>query len=134
MNSYYVDLRDRRSRLGTATGMHGEDEGTMRLHGRVLNIESSGHVYDLIVEKVINGKRVQKRKPNPAKFEPSKSRWHDVTDRAPWGAGARMPLIPFRTLACNGTHEPRIPSIGPSQGGSACRVMILDMCAAAKSK
>jgi hypothetical protein len=161
-------------------------EGTMRLNGKVLNIESSGHVYDLIVDKVVNGKHVQKHKPNPAKFDPSKSRWRDVTDRAPWGAGARTPLIPFRTLACNGAHEPEmyykkvyieqldglrlptgevhngicivgdcgglssgqqfdffvgredhhiaIPSIGPSQGGSACRVMILDTCAAAKSK
>jgi hypothetical protein len=80
-------------------------EGTMRLNGRILNITQSGHVYDKIVEKVVNGKVLKKRKPNPEKFDPQKSRWHDVTARAPWGSGSRTPLIPFRTLACNGSKE-----------------------------
>lgn len=76
-------------------------EGTMRLNGRILNIAHSGNVYDQSVAKQIGGKTVKKPKPSLDKFDPTKSRWHDVTERAPWGAGAKLPLIPFRVLAHN---------------------------------
>lgn len=81
-------------------------EGTMRLDGRILNITQSGNVYEP-KEVIVDGKKVTKNKPNPAKFDPSKSLWVDVTDRAPWGSGARMPLVPYRTLAIN-------PKLNPS--------------------
>lgn len=75
-------------------------EGTMRLDGRILNIAKSGNVYE---EKQVEvaGKMVTKRKPNREKFDPNKSRWVDVTSKAPWGSGSKQPLVPFRTLALN---------------------------------
>jgi len=73
-------------------------EGTMRLGGRILNITQSGNVYEP-VETWVDGARVVKNKPNASKFDPDKSLWTDVTLTAPWGAGAKMPLVPFRTLA-----------------------------------
>jgi hypothetical protein len=85
--------------------MKADIEGTMRLNGRVLNVKKHGNVYDREVEKVINGKTVKVHKPNPEKFEPKNSLWEDVTARAPWGSGACLPLIPFRTLAVNGSKE-----------------------------
>lgn len=75
-------------------------EGTMRLDGRILNITQTGNVYEP-KEVMVDGKKVIKKKPVAAKFDPSKSLWVDVTAQNPWGAGARMPLIPFRTLAIN---------------------------------
>ncbi|HEU4735337.1 MAG TPA: peptidoglycan-binding protein, partial [Kofleriaceae bacterium] len=81
-------------------------EGTMRLDGRILNIVSSGNVYDQQVTRVIGGAAVKKPKPSLERFDPARSRWVDVTDRAPWGSGARMPLIPFRVLAHNPRSEP----------------------------
>jgi hypothetical protein len=80
-------------------------EGTMRLHGRVLNIAKSGNSYDQTVEREIGGKKVKKPKPSLDRFDPQKSRWTDVTEKAPWGAGARLPLIPFRVLAHNPKTE-----------------------------
>jgi len=80
-------------------------EGTMRLHGRILNIVKSGNVYDREVTRIIGGAAVKKPKPSLEKFDPSRSRWVDVTDRAPWGSGARLPLIPFRVLAHNPKTE-----------------------------
>jgi len=79
-------------------------EGTMRLRGRILNITQAGNVYEP-VEKIVGGTKVIKRKPNRAKFDPTKSLWTDVTTTAPWGAGAKMPLVPFRTLALNPTYN-----------------------------
>lgn len=81
-------------------------EGTMRLGGRILNIVKSGNVYDQQVTRVIAGVTVKKPKPSLDRFDPARSRWVDVTDRAPWGSGARMPLIPFRVLAHNPRSEP----------------------------
>jgi peptidoglycan hydrolase-like protein with peptidoglycan-binding domain len=75
-------------------------EGTMRLNNRILNITQSGNVYEP-KEVMVDGKKVIKKKPNAAKFDPNKSLWVDVTVQKPWGAGARMPLIPYRTLAIN---------------------------------
>jgi peptidoglycan hydrolase-like protein with peptidoglycan-binding domain len=80
-------------------------EGTMRINGRILNIAQSGNVYDQQATRIIGGVAVKKPKPSLAKFDPSKSRWVDVTDRAPWGFGAKMPLIPFRVLAHNPKTE-----------------------------
>src|SRR5262249_27040680 len=80
-------------------------EGTMRLLGRVLNIAHSGNTYDRMVEKEIGGKKVKKPKPSLEGFDPSKSLWTDVTAKAPWGAGAKLPLIPFRVLAHNPKTE-----------------------------
>ena len=75
-------------------------EGTMRLDGRILNIAKSGNVYEP-KEVVVNGKKVIKKKPVAAKFDPSKSLWVDVTAKNPWGAGSHVPLIPYRVLAVN---------------------------------
>ena len=75
-------------------------EGTMRLHGRILNISHSGNVYEPR-EVIVDGKKVTKKKPVRSKFDPDKSRWHDVTKKAPWGSGSKLPLIPFRVLAIN---------------------------------
>lgn len=64
-------------------------EGTMRLGGRVLNIAQTG--------------RARHGKP-PHRYEEfvhESSRWHDVTDRHPWGSGSKVPLIPYRVLAIN---------------------------------
>jgi peptidoglycan hydrolase-like protein with peptidoglycan-binding domain len=80
-------------------------EGTMRLNGRILNIVKSGNVYDQQVTRVIGGVAVKKPKPSLDKFDPARSRWVDVTDRAPWGSGAKLPLIPFRVLAHNPKSE-----------------------------
>src|SRR5262249_44013800 len=80
-------------------------EGTMRLSGRILNIVSSGNVYDQEVTRMIGGAAVKKPKPSLDRFDPARSRWVDVTERAPWGAGARLPLIPFRVLAHNPKTE-----------------------------
>jgi hypothetical protein len=80
-------------------------EGTLRWQGRILNIVQSGNVYDKPVTRVINGNTVTKMKPTLEKFDPAKSVWVDVTDRHPWGSGARMPLIPFRVLAHNSKTE-----------------------------
>jgi hypothetical protein len=85
--------------------MKAEIEGTMRLNGRVLNVKTTGNVYDIPVEKVVHGKTVTVYKPDPAKFNPDNSRWEDVTSRAPWGSGSCLPLIPFRTLAVNRDNE-----------------------------
>jgi hypothetical protein len=67
-------------------------EGTMRLDGKILNLITSGNVFDPKLGRA-----------PIEKFAPNKSRWVDVMATAPWGMGARMPLIPFRTLA----HNPR---------------------------
>src|SRR5206468_8197736 len=75
-------------------------EGTMRLDGRILNIAKSGNVYEP-KEVVVNGKKVIKKKPVAAKFDPAKSLWVDVTVKNPWGAGSHVPLIPYRVLAVN---------------------------------
>jgi len=75
-------------------------EGTMRLNGRILNITHSGNVYEPR-EVIVDGKKVTKKKPVRDKFNPDKSRWHDVTEKAPWGSGSKLPLIPFRVLAIN---------------------------------
>lgn len=80
--------------------MKADIEGTMRLNGKILNADSHGNVYEPKVVEV-DGKKVTKMKPNPAKFDLTKSIWVDVTAKAPWGAGAKMPMIPFRTLALN---------------------------------
>ncbi len=69
-------------------------EGTMRLNGRILNLIASGNVYD-----------AQMGRAPFEKFDPKKSKWVDVTDDAPFGMGAKMPLIPFRTLAHNAAKE-----------------------------
>jgi hypothetical protein len=69
-------------------------EGTMRLDGRTLNLVASGNVFDPNVGRA-----------KIDSFDPKKSRWVDVTDRAPWGMGAKLPLIPFRTLAHNARRE-----------------------------
>lgn len=66
-------------------------EGTMRLDDRILNLVTSGNRFDAA------------GKASLATFDPGKSRWIDVSAQAPWGMGAKMPLIPFRTLA----HDPR---------------------------
>lgn len=76
-------------------------EGTLRWSGRILNIVKSGNVYDKPVTRVINGVTVTKMKPTLEKFDPAKSLWADVTATHPWGAGSKMPLIPFRVLAHN---------------------------------
>lgn len=81
-------------------------EGTLRWQGRVLNIVASGNVYDRPVTRVINGVTVTKMKPTLEKFDPDRSLWTDVTATHPWGAGSRMPLIPFRVLAHNVRTEP----------------------------
>src|SRR5262249_17392624 len=73
-----------------------------------LNIVQSGNVYDRQVTRVINGATVTKMKPTLEKFDPAKSLWVDVTERQPWGSGARMPLIPFRVLAHNAQTEPSL--------------------------
>jgi peptidoglycan hydrolase-like protein with peptidoglycan-binding domain len=78
-------------------------EGTMRLDGRILNIVKSGNVYDQTAARNIGGTVVRKPKPSLERFDPARSRWVDVSSHAPWGMGARMPLIPFRVLA----HNPR---------------------------
>lgn len=80
--------------------MQADIEGTMRLDGRTLNITKAGNVYEP-KELIVNGEKVTKRKPNPDKFDPEKSLWTDVTARAPWGTGSKMPLVPYRTLAIN---------------------------------
>jgi hypothetical protein len=87
--------------------MKADIEGTMRLSGKILNITHKGNVYEPR-EVIVDGKKVIKNKPNPAKFDPSQSLWTDVTAKAPWGAGAKMPLIPFRTLALNPTLHPAL--------------------------
>jgi len=80
--------------------MKADIEGTMRLDGKILNIDTHGNVYEPRVVEV-DGKKITKMKPNASKFDPARSTWIDVTAKAPWGAGAKMPLIPFRTLALN---------------------------------
>lgn len=67
---------------------------TMRLDGRILNLVSSGNVFDPATGKA-----------SFDKFNPKKSKWIDVTKQAPWGMGAKMPLVPFRTIAINGAKE-----------------------------
>lgn len=68
-------------------------EGTMRLGGRVLNITQTG--------------RPRRGKPphRYEEFDPSLSRWKDVTAKHPWGSGSRVPLIPYRVLAINSGHD-----------------------------
>jgi peptidoglycan hydrolase-like protein with peptidoglycan-binding domain len=80
-------------------------EGTMRLNGHILNIVKSGNVYDQIALRDIGGTIVKKPKPSLERFDATRSRWVDVSSYAPWGMGARMPLIPFRVLAHNPTSE-----------------------------
>jgi hypothetical protein len=63
----------------------------MRLDGRILNLAASGNVFDAMGNA------------SEGRFDPARSRWIDVSAQAPWGMGAKMPLIPFRTLA----HDPR---------------------------
>lgn len=70
-------------------------EGTMRLGDKILSLASSGNAFDA------SGKASFDR------FDPAKSKWIDVCAQAPWGMGAKMPLIPFRTLA----HDPRTESL-----------------------
>src|SRR5262249_30611244 len=70
-------------------------------------IAKSGNVYEP-KEVMVAGKKVTKNKPNPDKFDPAKSQWTDVTTRAPWGSGARAPLVPFRTLAINPRLNPSL--------------------------
>lgn len=70
---------------------HADIEGTMFFGGRIYNIAgSSGWSYDAVTHKPVKGS-----------FDPGKSRWADVTDKHPFGSGARMALIPFRVLAVN---------------------------------
>lgn len=80
-------------------------EGTMRLAGRMLSMVSSGNDHDQMVTTVISGVVVKRPAPSLDTFEPAFSRWVDVTERAPWGVGARLPLIPFRVLAHNARTE-----------------------------
>jgi hypothetical protein len=68
--------------------------GAMRLDGRILNLAESGNVYDPRAGTAIFDK-----------FDPKRSKWIDVSDEAPWGMGAKMPLIPYRTLAYNAGRE-----------------------------
>jgi hypothetical protein len=75
-------------------------EGTMRLGEKILNITHHGNVYEPR-QVVVDGKTITKMKPNREKFDPAKSLWTNVTATAPWGAGAKMPMVPFRTLALN---------------------------------
>jgi hypothetical protein len=77
----------------------------MRLAGRMLSIVSSGNDHDQMVTTVISGVVVKRPAPSFDTFEPAFSRWVDVTERAPWGVGARLPLIPFRVLAHNARTE-----------------------------
>src|SRR5262245_5891874 len=77
----------------------------MRLAGRMLSVVSSGNDHDEMVIMVISGVAVKRPAPNFDSFEPAFSRWVDVTERAPWGVGARLPLIPFRVLAHNARTE-----------------------------
>ena len=77
----------------------------MRLGGRILNITSHGNVYEPR-EVIVDGKTVVKQKPVAEKFDPANSLWTDVTVKAPWGSGSKMPLIPFRTLALNPRLNP----------------------------
>lgn len=67
---------------------------TMRLDGRILNLWASGNVFDPKTGMA-----------SFDKFDPKKSKWVDVTEKAPWGMGAKMPLIPYRTLAFNAAKE-----------------------------
>ncbi len=80
-------------------------EGTMRLGGRMLSIVSSGNDPGEMVTTVASGVAVKRPAPSFDRFEPAFSRWVDVTERAPWGVGARLPLIPFRVLAHNARTE-----------------------------
>ena len=71
----------------------GDIEGTIRLDGKVFNITQTG-------------------RPNGGgppylfdEFDPTQSFWEDVTDRCPWGAGSRIPLIPYRVLAINAKSD-----------------------------
>jgi hypothetical protein len=66
----------------------------MRLDGKILNLAESGNVFDPRAGTAIYDK-----------FDPKRSRWIDVCKDAPWGMGAKMPLIPFRTLAYNASAE-----------------------------
>jgi hypothetical protein len=77
----------------------------MRLAGRMLSIVGSGNDHDEMVTTVISGVAVKRPAPSFDRFEPEFSRWVDVTERAPWGVGARLPLIPFRVLAHNARTE-----------------------------
>jgi len=77
----------------------------MRLAGRMLSIVGSGNDHDEMVTTVISGVAVKRPAPSFDRFEPAFSRWVDVTERAPWGVGARLPLIPFRVLAHNARTE-----------------------------
>ena len=70
-------------------------EGTMRLGDKVLSLASSGNVFDASGQARFDA------------FDPKRSTWIDVCAQAPWGMGAKMPLIPFRTLA----HDPRGESL-----------------------
>jgi hypothetical protein len=97
-------------------------EGTMRLGGRILNIVKSGNVYDQQVTRVIAGVTVKKPKPSLDRFDPARSRWVDVTDRAHRGlrpgrdrAGrrARRPLVVIglpgrRCGRVRHVHRPRV--------------------------
>lgn len=69
-------------------------EGTMRLDGRILNLVGSGNAFDAVGMASFD------------RFDPKKSTWLDVSAQAPWGMGAKMPLVPFRTLAHNARKEP----------------------------
>lgn len=91
----------------------------MRLAGRMLSIVSSGNDHDQMVTTVISGVVVKRPAPSFDTFEPSFSRWVDVTERAPWGVGARLPLIPFRVLAHNARTETSLYAIGGAQDGLA---------------
>ncbi|MFN0250341.1 MAG: hypothetical protein ACKV2T_25910 [Kofleriaceae bacterium] len=68
--------------------------GAMRVNGKILNLAESGNVYDPRAGTAIFDK-----------FDPKRSKWIDVSNEAPWGMGAKMPLIPYRTLAYNAGSE-----------------------------
>lgn len=78
-------------RVALESLMRADIEGTMFFGGRVYNIDgSSGWTYDAETHKPVRGS-----------FKPEKSHWVDVTEKHPFGSGAKMPLIPFRVLAVN---------------------------------
>lgn len=69
----------------------GDLAGALWLDGKIVSLVRSGHTFDGGGE------------PDRARFDAAHSQWTDVSAQAPWGMGAKMPLLPFRTLA----HDPR---------------------------
>jgi peptidoglycan hydrolase-like protein with peptidoglycan-binding domain len=64
-------------------------EGALRCGSRVLSIQKKGRP------------RGGKAPHRFSEFDPTQSRWHDVTSRKPWGSGSSVPLIPYRVVAVN---------------------------------